>query len=202
MPTPPTSTPWVPMWPLSNPPATFGIAFPGSPVDGQEFTLVDSLTAPTYAWTFRYVASISDAYKWVLTGGSPVINEVATAEATSSTGYTDLTTIGPQFTVPRAGIYEITLSFNQYGNNIPGGAAVKLGAASTAVTEGLNTGAGANGAGAGNSISATSRVGGSRTFKRTLAASDVLVMRYKIEAGGGSNTFCDRSLRVLPLRLS
>ena len=41
---------------------------PGLPVDGQEFTLVDSLTAPTYSWRFRYMASMTDSYKWVLSG--------------------------------------------------------------------------------------------------------------------------------------
>lgn len=82
-------------------PANIGTAFPGSPADGQIFTLVDSLTAPTYAWTFRYVAGISDANKWVFIGGSPLGAEAAQSHIAS--GYTTIASV----TAPRAGNYFI-----------------------------------------------------------------------------------------------
>lgn len=49
-------------------PKNFGTSLPDSPEDGQIFTLVDSLTAPTYIWTFRYNAA-SISYKWEFIGG-------------------------------------------------------------------------------------------------------------------------------------
>jgi hypothetical protein len=45
---------------------------PGSPVDGQETILTDSLTSPTWQWRFRYNAGSSSAYKWEFVGGSPL----------------------------------------------------------------------------------------------------------------------------------
>ena len=51
----------------------YGTTLPGSPTDGQEYVLVDSLTAPTYVWRFRYNASSASAYKWEFIGGSPFI---------------------------------------------------------------------------------------------------------------------------------
>jgi hypothetical protein len=84
-----------------------GTTLPASPVDGQEYTLVDSLTLPTYQWRFRYMASITDASKWVFIGGAAKGATVATAESTASTTFVDLATVGPQITLPRAGIYEV-----------------------------------------------------------------------------------------------
>ena len=178
----------------------YGTAFPASPTDGQEFTLVDSITNPQYQWRFRYNnGQAALGYKWEFIGGASMIAEVATAESTSSTSYVDLATVGPQFTVPRSGIYEITLGFNWYGNNVACGAAVKLGAAATSVADGANAGAGENGAGAGNNITSASRVTASRTFRRTLTAGDVLKMQYRVPTV--TTTFCDRVLSVIPIRL-
>jgi len=175
---------------------TMGTSLPGSPVDGQQAILVDSTSSPTYAWMFQYLASAS---KWLFIGGSPAITEVATAEFTNSTTYVDLTTVGPSFTIPRTGQYEIAFAFNQYGQNIPGGAAVKLGSAATSVNEGFSSGAGANGAGAGNAISSATRVGGSKMFSRALNAGDVLKVQYLVEIGASGNTFANRTLSVRPI---
>jgi hypothetical protein len=49
-------------------PESCGVKFPESPKEGEIFTLVDFITAPTYLWTFRYnPASIS--YRWEFIGG-------------------------------------------------------------------------------------------------------------------------------------
>jgi hypothetical protein len=86
-----------------------GTAFPSSPYDGQEYVLVDNVATPSYAWRFRYSASISDANKWVFVGGSSYASAVQGALSNTpvaSTWY-DITG-GPTFTVPRAGIYVVT----------------------------------------------------------------------------------------------
>jgi hypothetical protein len=182
----------------------FGTSLPSVPatVDQVMFILTDSGAAPTYIWRFQYNGSNGTGYKWEFVGGSSPKIEIANAgEATSSGSYVDLTTVGPSFTVPRAGIYEISFSFNWWGANCPGGACVKLGAAAAAVTEGASSGAGESGAGAGNNITSSSRLGTSKTFTRTLAASDVLKMQYRATAGLNT-TFSDRVLLVKPVRVT
>lgn len=43
---------------------TYGVAFPASPVDGQEHILVDSITLPTWEMRFRYNAGSTATIKW------------------------------------------------------------------------------------------------------------------------------------------
>ena len=50
--------------------AGYGTILPASPIDGQEYTLVDSLTNPSYQWRFRWNAGSSSAYKWEFVGGT------------------------------------------------------------------------------------------------------------------------------------
>jgi hypothetical protein len=82
----------------------YGTSLPGSPVNGQEYILVDSLTAPTYAWRLRYTASISDSYKWVFVGGSEVFISAADYTVTGSGAWQ---ISGASFTLPRNGIYDV-----------------------------------------------------------------------------------------------
>lgn len=92
-------------------PAVVGIgtSLPGSPANGDEYILVDSLTAPTYAWRFRYVSGISDAYKWVFIGGADMlaINDAQQNVSGASGTWLDAPTAGPGMTIPRAGIYRV-----------------------------------------------------------------------------------------------
>jgi len=50
--------------------SSYGTSFPASPVDGQEFTLVNGTTGAAWAWRFRYNASSSLASKWEYIGGT------------------------------------------------------------------------------------------------------------------------------------
>jgi len=80
-------------------------ALPGSPVDGDEVILTDSLTAGTYQWRFRYVAARA-TNKWVYIGGGAAVNTREGAGTTSSTSYTDLSDgSGPSLMYPVAGDY-------------------------------------------------------------------------------------------------
>jgi hypothetical protein len=62
----------------------YSTSLPGSPYDGQVYTLVDSTTTPTYQWTFRYNAGSSSSFKWEFVGGAPAYAAVETAQTTAS----------------------------------------------------------------------------------------------------------------------
>lgn len=92
----------------------YGTSLPGSPADGDEYILVDSTTAPTYQWRFRYNASASGAYKWEFVGGTPGYHEVDADETTASGTYAALATAGPLFAIPRAGVYVVEIGATAY----------------------------------------------------------------------------------------
>ena len=99
---------------VGTPVVGVGTTLPASPYDGQEYVLVDSLTAPTYQWRFRYTASITDAYKWMFVGGAPAYTAVETDESFSTVGTSDLPTVGPQITIPRLGDYWVDATADGY----------------------------------------------------------------------------------------
>ncbi len=89
--------------------ATYGTALPGSPVDGAEHILVDSTTAPTYQWRFRYNASNAGSYKWEFIGGAPITSSNASGGGFTNGGYA---VMSPAVTAtpPRAGVYDCRYS--------------------------------------------------------------------------------------------
>jgi hypothetical protein len=89
-------------------------ALPGSPQDGLEVILTDSLTAGTFHWRLRYVAARA-TNKWVFVGGSPLQASVDTSETTASAAYAALASAGPSVVVPVAGDYEISVESLQTG---------------------------------------------------------------------------------------
>ncbi|MEM3008358.1 MAG: hypothetical protein QXU32_01460 [Nitrososphaerales archaeon] len=89
---------------------SYGTSLPTNPVDGDMHIYVDSTTNPTYQWMFRYNANSSSSYKWEFIGGTPARSVVETFQTTTATSYSDLTTVGPDFTIPRAGDYLITIN--------------------------------------------------------------------------------------------
>ena len=170
-----------------------GTTLPASPFDGQEYVLVDSLTAPTYQWRFRYCAGITDAYKWVFVGGSRLYHYIGTNETTTTVGSAvDLTTDGPKFTAPRAGIYFIEGMVTVFhsavsGNclwffNAPGGGLVNPYFQFTSAVAGQSSSL------YGSSIG-------------PLAAGDIRKIRYQI-AGAGTGNFSQRQIWVTPQRVS
>jgi hypothetical protein len=79
---------------------------PGSPGNAQQAILVDSVSAPTYAWHLQYS---TPAAKWVFIGGFPMYAEVQTVEACTVTAYGALATAGPSVTLPVAGTYDVEI---------------------------------------------------------------------------------------------
>src|SRR6516165_2193776 len=109
----PASTYWVPVGPsiIPAPALGYGTTLPGSPVDGQEYVLVDSTTNPSYQWRFRYNASSTSAYKWEFVGGAPIVAGPSGSITTSSTTAVVFTG-GPDVVVPRPGDYDLVFGAN------------------------------------------------------------------------------------------
>jgi hypothetical protein len=94
---------------------------PASPTDGQEVILTDSLTAPTYQWGLRYRAGSTHVHKWEFIGGTSLTAEVGADQSTATSGaWVDLATVGPQMTVPRAGLYDIGYGSDGYVSSTTG----------------------------------------------------------------------------------
>lgn len=82
---------------------------PTSPNDGDKIVLVDSTSAPTYAWLLQYINAKS-SNKWQAIGAPPAVVAVSALETTASTAYANLSggATGPSFTIPVAGDYIIS----------------------------------------------------------------------------------------------
>jgi len=172
--------------------STFGTTFPGSPVDGQEHTLVDTTTGtPVYSWRFRYCAGNADPYRWLFVGGASWIVGTTGYMATTATTNTDLTS-GPTMTMPKEGYYKV-----EFG----------LHTVCTAVT-GVFTGyahcfSSLNGAGYEANINyPQSYIGGYLVGSepRLFAAGDALKIRCRI-SGTNSTVFESAWIIVTPMRL-
>jgi hypothetical protein len=104
-------------WPAA-PIIAYGTTLPGSPVDGLEAILVDSITNPSYQWRFRYNAGSSSAYKWEFIGGAAAFVYAGTGAWTTLSD--TAAHWGPTMNAPRAGIYEGTMTA-QVGGTTTGG---------------------------------------------------------------------------------
>lgn len=93
--------------PAAAPTVGYGTALPGSPVDGQEFILVDNTANPSYQWRFRYNAGSQSAYKWEFVGGSSFyVAGANTATVNVNTWWNPVS--GLQTPALRAGVYRAT----------------------------------------------------------------------------------------------
>jgi hypothetical protein len=176
----------------------YGTSFPASPVDGQEFVLVDTLSGtPSYVWRFRYNAG--RGRPWEFIGGHPLVIQIGVlgpVEYTSATGYTNLATVGPQFTVPRVGDYEINYGaccVQGTGNANMGG--MGLWVTGPGVVMEANVAMPTGTQGQGISASATHIRGGMTT-------GDVISCLYKVLTGGQQMGWFNRYLSVRPRILS
>ena len=92
-------------------------SLPASPYDGQEiYYQTAAMLADHVMWHFRYNAASSSTHKWEFLGGAPIVaSEVFTDQTTSSTSFTDLTTVGPTLQLPIPGVYEIAFGCALWG---------------------------------------------------------------------------------------
>lgn len=174
----------------------YGTSLPASPTDGQEFTLVDSVTAPTYQWRFRYNAGSSNAHKWDCIGGTLLGAFVLGPEYTTSTTDVDLATVGPSIVVPFTGVYHVQFGFQGIngGNTGGGNATATLYDNTTAVSN----------ANAITGISAASGVYSSaamEAFSVLGTAGHTFKLKYSISNSVNSG-FVRRYLKITPVRVS
>ncbi len=185
---------------LVSVPSTVGAAgdpavtLPSSPVNDQQAILTDSLTAPTYEWLLQWVASIS---KWIHIGGGPAYSSVDTSQngGGATNTFVDFPTVGPQFTVPRAGIYLVRFGCTGGGN---GGATTSFAgvkAGSTSPSLGTDR--------TSIAVSWQSSGGLASEFETgTLAAADVVKMMMADGNTGRPIAMSSRWLSVLPVTLT
>lgn len=180
---------------IATAPAT---SFPGSPVDDQVAWIQNATMAGYGAvWGFKYNAGSGSSYKWEFFGGAPMKDEIDTAETCSSAPWVDITTVGPQVTVPLNG--DFLLHYGLEVSGTPGvafiwAAAPKIGSAATSSADQVVF-AGPNPGGATTASSlARARV------KTGLTSGDVIKLQY----GRTSADFTAqlRFLHVLPIRCS
>jgi len=168
---------------------------PASPVDGQQAILVDSTSAPTYIWTFRWLAAAS---KWIYTGGTPAHITVDNADSTLSATYVALTNAGPSFTVPRAGDYLVTVGSRMVQANSPLGVFHSYDVGATGALDADSASVAAGGA-SGNTTINNSQI---MTRKKVgLSASTALVSKYRSD-GTRTATFSNRFMSVVPITVT
>lgn len=168
-------------------------SLPTDPFSGQEVVLVDSLTNPSYNWRFRYNAASTSAYKWEFVGGSSAYAAVETNEVHGGGAtWKDLTTVGPQLTVPRSGEYIITGCAILSVNAAPSESALFGVSDDGAIAPAIYTGIDG---------SRTNAVNSSQYItKRTLNAGAVPRMRYL--AYQTQSSFSQRRFSLTPVRVS
>lgn len=169
----------------------YGTSLPASPADGDQFVLVDSLTAPTYSWLLRYVAAKA-SNKWVFVGGAAGFSEVTTQEATASTAYVALATAGPIFALPVAGDYMVNIGFKyNAGTAVVNNGQMSYDIGATGAVD-ADAAVGVTPATAGAELSI------SRSRKKTGLTAVTLTAKYKVP-GGNSMNFGHRWMEVCPV---
>lgn len=169
-----------------------GTSLPSSPQNGDQFLLVDSMSAPTYQWLLQYV-SAKASNKWVFIGGSPGTSEVTTDEGTTSDTYAALATAGPTFAIPVAGDYLVTVGGQSYNgtSGIAGVMSYDIG----------GTGAVDADAWYGNEIGNGNGGDATRTRKKSGLTAVTLTAKYKRRSASGTTQFKNRWMSVIPVAI-
>jgi len=94
----------------------YATTLPVSPSDGDQAVLVDSTTAPTYQWHFRYNAGSVSSFKWEYIGGAPKISYTQAAVSSAAASNVWSAGLGTSFTLPRQGDYDLRWSGRDDGN--------------------------------------------------------------------------------------
>lgn len=148
-----------------------GTSLPGSPVDGQQYYYIADDTNGI-EWHLIYDASQG---KWRKVGGAPLTAVVDTSESAASTsGFADLTTVGPSVTAPLAGSYIVSVGSRIGGagaNNYDTYMSFAVGGTGAATADSAISGYRSGSLGPAISSVWTERV-------KTLAASDLIKAKY------------------------
>lgn len=171
----------------------YGTSLPGSPADGDEYYYVADATNKT-VWHLRYNAS-GGTYKWELIGGGFLRSAVATDQNTTSVStWVDLTTAGPDVTVPLAGDYVIMFGARSYSGTSSSRLNVGVAATGGTPVAGMIAGAVAHT----NATDAVNMVGRSRETGISAAA----VRRLRYRGSAASTNFLERWIAIEPVRVT
>lgn len=170
----------------------YGTSLPGSPSDGDEYILVDSTSAPTYQWRFRYNAGSSSAYKWEFIGGAPWSGSGAGTASLTSTTYIALGG-SPAFTLPNAGDYDWSLDFHVAHSAINGAV---FAAVSNSIANAADALAGRWQAYAANAFGSLNYHG------RLLGMSAAAVLTPYVRTGAATAQVIDPRMVITPVRVA
>lgn len=166
---------------------------PTSPIDGQTIYFQADATNGV-VWTLRYRSASASSYKWEYVGGPPLTagptghaDPGQGSEATASTTFVDLTTVGPSIVVPLAGDFMIVLACEGYSS-----ASYALMGVSGPTTV-------ASTANAIWTLGINSWGGHEKTVKITAQASGTYTAKYR--AWTGTATYSGRRMTILPVRV-
>ena len=170
--------------------AGYGTNLPASPANGDEFILVDSLTAATFQWRLRYNAS-AGAYKWEFVGGAPQSSEIPLQESIAFAAYSPTASQpGPSLTLPHAGVYEISFGCQMHSNGNTATiayASPRLGAATAVDADAV--------------VATAFNTAVARTLRKTLAAGDTVTIQYKVTSGSPGAAL-NRWMFIRPIRIA
>ena len=159
--------------------------------DGDEcYALADA--ANGVMWRLRFRAASTSAYRWEFVGGAALRQGVETAESVAASGaYQNLTTAGPQVTLPLAGTYDIAFEAEFQNTTTGANHYLSYDLGSTGATDAVGIGS--------NPWAANVPFPIGRRRQISAAAGDLLNLRYK--AGGGTHQWGKRSVWAIPMRL-
>jgi hypothetical protein len=174
---------------------TYETSLPGSPVDGQEIYYAANATN-SIIWHLRYrSAARSGSGAWEFVGGTPLFGGPQGDITTTSTTHTALTS-GPAITVPRRGIYRVTVECAV--------TYARVGADQSFTGQSYSLGVSVGGASpntfiTGSFIDNFEFDNGSRTRELTYATSDALTIRVRNDQASEEVRYYDATLSIVPV---
>lgn len=173
-------------------------SLPSSPTDGMNIYFQSTVMAAAGAvWHLRYRSDSPSSYKWECVGGTAMwasVGSGGTDETTTSTAYTNLSTVGPTLVLPLAGDYITEFDIEAFRNDGGAGNDAYIAFQHSGVT---------NNAAHAERISNGSGAlvpGSARRAWISQAAGDVMQAKYAVSSGTGRFRGM-RTLSLLPIRV-
>lgn len=173
---------------------------PASPADGDICVLelpatYDPVGGKKMRWILQYNAA--DAV-WDFLGGPDLYAVIVTQEASASTVYVDLATVGPSITLPRPGDYDITAEFDVWNSGGTINGAYNMGYAIGGSAPSDATAAKGNGGNTNNGPVS----GMKRARNLGLVITNVITAKYRLVNGNGTGEYSNRALIATPVRIT
>jgi hypothetical protein len=163
---------------------------------GRDGQIINYLADATngVAWRLRYRAASTSLYKWELIGGSGLYAAVETNETIGAApGWFNLTTVGPDITLPLAGDYDVEFGCQLTSVQNQSSALMGIAYGTAWGTHIYATNMQVN-------VASGTIVNVARSGRLTGAAAAAL-LRARYYSAGGAHQWSSRYLRVLPVRV-